>query len=168
MIFVRTQSFPKIFPVGITKEINLLFYYIIKDSRIHTYMFKMNNKLANNIITISIILITCLMIFGVMRLFNIKIEEGMDTQSNTTSSSRKISAGAGTTIINISNLPALSNEDKTSDNVEFPTEMPTTIPPTPSVKNIYTEPPILTPTIPVKTPSIVNKANINPSVSDIQ
>ena len=139
-------------------------------------MFKMNNKLANNIITISIILITCLMIFGVMRLFNIKIEEGMDTQSNTTSSYRNVSAGAGTTIINISNLPAVSNENQTSGNVEFPSEIPTTIPPTPTpsstptstVKKIYTEPPILTPTISVKTPSIINKANINSSVSAIQ
>jgi hypothetical protein len=135
-------------------------------------MFKMNNKLANNIITIFIILITCLMIFGVMNLFNIKIEEGMDTRSNTISSSG--TTGSGTTIINISNLPAVvshENQTSSSDNDNYITEIPTTFAPNPTqtIEIIHTEqPPTLTPTIPVNTPSIVNKANINSSVSEIQ
>ena len=104
----------------------------------------MNNKLANNIMTILIILITCLMIFGVMNLLNIKIEEGMDNQSNNPDGVQPVAA-AGGTVIYINNGPAAPPNKQ-------PTIPPTTFPPditlTPAIQTL---PPSIESTITVNT-----------------
>ena len=110
----------------------------------------MNNKLANNIMTILIILITCLMIFGVMNLLNIKIEEGMDNQSNNPDGVQPIVA-AGGTVIYINNGPAApSNKQPTISPTTFP---PTTFPPTTFPPDITLTP--ATSTLPPSIESII-------------